>query len=205
MGKQSNGTLWPIGQAMVAIILFAVGHALAQDPPKPRAVDPKLEAFDGDVVGYDGIAIDSMKTTSVAYDELDFQIADWEANIKNLESLIAMRQAQGGPEAQAKIAGYNQEIAADQAHIDALVQRKKIRDSEGGCDAKIKGWQDLIETQQRNIKTVQGLEAGALVGDATGTHIFRKSLNAIPCWWRTPAPSLACCRRRARRQRIGKR
>jgi hypothetical protein len=111
-----------------------------------------MQAFDGDVVGYEGMVVD-LKAVSVAYDEADYQIADFRKQIEDAQARIELRKNSGGPKAAAAIGALQTQIAAAQARIHELELRKEIRDAE--CLAKGPLWSTLEKFLQSDLAAEQ--------------------------------------------------
>jgi hypothetical protein len=67
---------------LLMLCALAAAPAISREPDASGTVDPRLDAFDGAVVGYEGMAVD-MKVVKVAYDEIDYLIADYQKQIED--------------------------------------------------------------------------------------------------------------------------
>src|SRR5205814_6623935 len=141
--------------ATVASLLLLTGVAAAQGVPKLHDVDPRLKAFNAEVVGYEGVAADG-DAIALAFDPLDYLIEKEEELIAETQAHIAELRTRAGTEQE--IAAYQRDIADAQRRRDALKARKQARLNDPQCEmgTKISEWQDLIRFLDNSIEMMQG-------------------------------------------------
>jgi hypothetical protein len=156
-----------IGPGLLGCGMLWFAAAVAQEKSLPADFAAKLSAFDTDVIGADGIAVDR-KAVVVAYDPLDWDIAKMEEDIAHDEAMIALAQRRANSSQRAaEVEEFTRNLHGDQDHLAALKMRRKLGDPDGQCGSaeKIKQWQNLIEFEKTEIPVEQGYQSQSQSSD----------------------------------------
>ena len=145
---------------LLMLCALAAAPAISREPDASGTVDPRLDAFDGAVVGYEGMAVD-MKVVKVAYDEIDYLIADYQKQIEDAQALINVRKKSGGARSEASLQELEHDISLARARIRELQLKKAIRDAD--VCSELEHWQELLDllTDDREVERNYELESPA--------------------------------------------
>ena len=128
--------------AVVGLSLWFLNAVFAQDSQKPGQINPRLDAFDSEIVGKETVAYDEQ---AASVTEVNYRLYQWQEVVDHdTEALAAERGKTGGGDPE-KITTLTQELDIAKGNVDVLQKQREIvlNDKDCGNGSKVEQMKTL--------------------------------------------------------------